>query len=103
MNQLKGYQRKFLKGLAHNTQPTVFVGQKGISDAVIKAAEDSLNKHELIKIKFIDYKEKDQKKEMTGVISEKTAAQQVGMIGHVAILYREHNIKEKRKIQIPRR
>ena len=56
MKKLKGYQKKYLKGLAHGMKPLVFVGQKGLSPAVIKAVDESLKKHELIKLKFIDFK-----------------------------------------------
>jgi hypothetical protein len=31
MEILKGYQKKFLKGLAHGLKPVVFIGQKGLS------------------------------------------------------------------------
>ena len=61
MEKLKGYQKKYLKGLVHSMKPVVFVGQKGLSPAVTKAVDESLEKHELIKIKFVDFKEKGQK------------------------------------------
>jgi RNA-binding protein len=103
VEKLKGYQRKYLKSLAHGMKPLVFVGQKGLSPTVIRAVHESLEKHELVKIKFIDFKEKSRKKEMAGSIEEQTASELVGMIGHIAIFYREHKDPEKRKIQVPKR
>ena len=62
MEILKGYQKKFLKGLAHGLKPVVFIGQKGLSEGLVKSVRDAFQQHELIKIKFIDFKEKEQKK-----------------------------------------
>ncbi len=103
MENLKGYQKKYLKGLAHGMKPLVFVGQKGISASVIKAVNESLDTHELIKVKFIDFKDKDQKKKITTAIEKETASARVGMIGHMAIFYRRQKDPEKRKIQVPKR
>jgi len=103
VENLKGYQKKYLKGLAHGMKPLVFVGQKGISASVIKSASESLDTHELIKVKFIDFKEKDQKKKIAAAIEKETASVLVGMIGHMAIFYRRQRDPEKRKIQVPKR
>ena len=102
MEKLKGYQKKYLKGLAHGMKPLVFVGKKGLSSSVTKAVDESLEKHELIKIKFIDFKEKDRKKEIAGDIEKETASELVGMIGHIAIFYRQQKDPEKIKIHVPR-
>jgi RNA-binding protein len=59
--------------------------------------------HELIKIKFNEFKEKEQKKEVSGMIEKKTGAEMIGMIGHTAIFYRQQKDAEKRKIVIPNR
>ncbi len=100
MEKLKGYQKKYLKGLAHGMKPLVFVGQKGISPALTEAVDESLEQHELIKVKFIDFKEKSQKEEIAGVIEKETASELVGMIGHIAIFYRQQKNPEKIKIDI---
>jgi len=103
VKKLKGYQKKYLKGLVHGMKPVVFVGQKGLSPTVTWAVHESLEKHELIKVKFGDFKEKSQKKEMAAVIVKETASKLVGMIGHIAIFYRQQKDPEKRKIQVPKR
>jgi RNA-binding protein len=103
VGKLKGYQKKYLKGIVHGMKPLVFVGQKGLSPMVTKAVDESLEKHELIKVKFIDFKEKNQKEEISGAIEKETASELVGMIGHVAIFYRQQKDPEKRKINVPKR
>jgi RNA-binding protein len=103
VEKLKGYQKKYLKGLVHGMKPLVFVGQKGLSPTVTTAVDESLEKHELIKVRFIDFKEKDQKKEMVGIIEKETESELVGMVGHIAIFYRQQRDPEKRKIHVPKR
>jgi len=98
---MKGYQKKYLKGLAHTLKPTVFVGQKGAVASVVKALDEALDKHELIKVKFVEFKEKAQKEEILAVLEQKASAVRVGMIGHVATLYRQQKDPEKRKITVP--
>ena len=39
---------------------------------------------------------------MAGVIEKETASELVGMIGHVAIFYRQQKDTEKRKIKVPK-
>ncbi|MGD1973416.1 MAG: YhbY family RNA-binding protein [Desulfobacterales bacterium] len=101
MKKLTGLQAKYLRGLAHGLKPVVFVGQKGVTDALIASTEQAFDRHELIKIKFIDFKEKKQKNEIAKVIAVKTGCLMVGMIGHVAIFYRQHDDPEKRKVVLP--
>ena len=102
MKKLTGHQAKYLRGLAHGLKPVVFVGQKGITDAVIASTEQALNRHELIKIKFIDFKEKKQKKEIAEAIETKTGCSMAGMIGHIAIYYKQHNDPDKRRVVLPK-
>jgi len=103
VEKLKGVQKKYLRGLAHSEKPLVFVGQKGITPALIKAVDEALETHELIKVKFLEFKEKDQKDEVSGIIEKETGSEIVGMIGHVAIFYRCQKDPEKRKIILPKR
>lgn len=101
MNKLKGFQKKYLRGLAHGLKPVVLLGQGGLTDSVIRSIDQALNTHELIKVKFNDFKEKEQKTEITKKITETGDCEQVGMIGHTAIFFREQSDPEKRKIKIP--
>ncbi len=101
MAKLRGFQKKHLRGLAHNLKPVVQIGKEGITEGVIRAVEEGLFRHELIKIKFTDFKE--QKEALTGEIEIKTGSERVGMIGHMALLYRQQVDPEKRKIVLPQR
>ncbi len=101
MNKLKGYQKKYLRGMAHSLKPIVFIGQKGMTDAVNREMNIALDTHELVKLKFLEFKEKKQKIDIINRIEEKTHCRMAGMIGHIAIFYRQHNDPEKRKINLP--
>jgi RNA-binding protein len=95
---LKGSQKKYLKALAHGLKPVVFIGQKGLTPTLAKALDDALNAHELIKVRFIDFKEKDQKNALTMEIEKNHGCSKVSLVGHIAIFYRMHKDPKKRKI-----
>lgn len=82
-------------------KPVVLIGQKGATDALSTAIDEALNNHELIKIKFIEFKEKQQKQEVLHWAEKKVGCQLVGLIGHMAIIFRQHEDVEKRKIRLP--
>jgi RNA-binding protein len=99
MNKLTGAGRKYLRSIAHELKPFVQVGKSGVSDGLIAAVKEALDQHELIKCRFVEFK--NEKKTLAPEIAKRAQCEQVGMIGHVAIYYREHNDPEKRKIRIP--
>jgi len=101
MEALKGFQKKFLKGRAHGLKPVVFLGQKGLTANLMDSIHEALNTHELIKVKFIEFKEKKQKAGMAETIEAESGCQLVGLIGHIAIFYRAHTDPDKRKIKLP--
>ena len=99
MDKLTGIQRKYLRGLAHHLRPLVIVGAKGVTGQLVGSVDLALKDHELIKVKFGEFK--DSKKELSEEIAARTKSEQVGMIGNVAIFYRPHPEREKRKIKLP--
>jgi RNA-binding protein len=98
---LKGSQRKYLRGLAHGLKPVVLIGLKGATGAVTDALQGALEHHELVKIKFIESKDKADKTRMLEDLQRSTGAQLVGSLGHTAIFYRAHPDPEKRRIVLP--
>lgn len=101
MQELNGFQKKHLRGLAHALQPVVYVGQKGVTAAVVDSLEAALSKHELVKVKFVENKEKDTKRMVSAELEKRTGSCLAGLIGHVAILFRSHPDPDKRKIHLP--
>jgi len=99
MDKLKGSQRKYLRAQAHHLNPLVIIGTKGVTDNLIGSVDLALKDHELIKIKFSEFKEA--KKEISEDMAKATKSEVVGIIGNIAILYRRQQDPEKRKIKIP--
>lgn len=48
---LNTIQKNHLKTLAHHLQPVVMVGANGLTEAVLREAEQALLHHELLKIR----------------------------------------------------
>jgi RNA-binding protein len=103
MMELQGFQRKYLRGLAHGEKPLVLVGQAGLTEGLLAAVNGALDRHELIKVKFNEFKEKRQKEDVARRIEASTGATLVGLIGHTAIFYRMHPDPDRRRIRLPRR
>lgn len=87
MKELSGRQRRELKSRAHHLNPVVQIGQKGLTENVKKAFEKTIDDHELIKVKFVDFKE--DRRDLSLDLSRETGASLVDIIGNVAIFYRE--------------
>ena len=100
MTQLTPTQRKELRGLAHHLEPVVLIGKGLLSANVVREIKDALNAHELIKVKFLDGK--DEKKILAERMVSATDSCLVGVVGNVAILYRQHNEPRKRKVKVTR-
>jgi RNA-binding protein len=99
MEPLTGSQRKYLRGEAHHLKPLVMIGAKGVTTQLIGSVDLALKDHELIKIKFGEFK--DAKKEIAAEIATATKSELVGLIGNIAIFYRPCPQTEKRKIKLP--
>jgi RNA-binding protein len=98
MNDMNSSQRKQLRALAHHLTPVSYVGKNGLSPALIESVRVALDDHELIKVKFIEGKE--ERKASSEKIAAETDSNLVGLIGNIAILYREHPDPEKRTIAL---
>ncbi|RMD79448.1 MAG: YhbY family RNA-binding protein [Chloroflexi bacterium] len=93
---MKPAQRAYLRRLAHPLPVTVMIGKHGLTENVLSKIEQELDAHELIKMRFLDYK--DLKKPLLEAIVATTGAELVATIGHTAILYRQHSDPAQRKI-----
>ncbi len=95
---LNSTQRKVLRGLAHELKPVVQIGKNGLTEALIQSVSRAFDEHELIKIRFLGFK--DDKKEFSHQIAGRLQGDVIGLIGNIAILYRQHADPEKRKIKL---
>jgi RNA-binding protein len=82
--------------LAHHLDPVVMIGKSGLTEGVVAATAKALKAHELIKVRFLEHK--DEKETLSEQLATATECDMAGIIGHVAILYKEHPDPEKREI-----
>ncbi|MCP4898922.1 MAG: YhbY family RNA-binding protein [bacterium] len=101
MSELKGSDRKYLRGVAHSYKPLVQIGKEGLSDSVISAINAALEAHELIKVKIAA--DRDEREVMVPAMADQLSCDCVGTVGRIAILYRQNPDPEKQKIKVPPR
>ena len=95
--QLNNKQKKFLKAKAHALKPVITIGNKGISENLISELNESLDAHELLKIKLPGVEKKDRSMLLTEVC-EKTKAHEIGLIGRIGIVFRP---RKESKFELP--
>ncbi len=97
MIELTSKQRKILEKAAHSLEPVVIIGQGGVSENLEKHIQNAFNTHELIKVKFNEYKE--DKHLYSKDIEEKTDSTLVRIIGNTAIFYKMAENPEDRQFK----
>ena len=90
---LTNAQIRTLKAQAQRLKATLKVGKEGLSPQFVSALDDALKHHELVKVKFDDFKE--QKKELSPQLAEKTGSHLVTRVGNVVVLYRAKANKDE--------
>jgi len=94
---LDAIQLRFLRGLAHDLNPVVMIGQKGMSDGVRVELDEALSRHELVKIRVIA-EEREERDEIIKSLARDTKSELVQKVGHTATFYRRAT---KAKILLP--
>jgi RNA-binding protein len=97
---LKGSARTYLRGLAHNLSPVVWIGKEGLTDAVTQSVVDAFSSAELVKVKLLGA-DREERRTLAAAVEIAAGCECVGTIGGIAILYRMHPDPEKRRIKIP--
>ena len=96
--ELEGFQRKYLRQLAHPSRPMVQVGEAGVTNAVRAAIDAALLDHELIKVRL---RRPENKQKAAQDLAGGVGAALCGLVGHTVILYRPH--PETPRIAVPER
>jgi RNA-binding protein len=86
MLSLTNPQIRDLRAQAQRLKATLKVGKEGLSPQFLASLDDTLKHHELVKVKFDEFKE--QKKELAPQLAEKSRSHLVTRIGNVVVLYR---------------
>lgn len=81
-------QIKFLRGIGHHINPIIIIGQHGVTDSLMEELENSLDHHELLKIK-IAAGEREDRKAIIEHILQQTKAEKIQAIGKTLLIFRQ--------------
>lgn len=76
-----------LKAAAQRMKATFKIGKAGLSPQFLQSVDEGFKHHELLKIKFDEFKE--EKKQLAPVLAEKTSSHLIMQVGNVVVLYRK--------------
>ena len=96
---ITGKQRSYLKKLAHDLDPIVFIGKNDLTENIIKEIDSLLELRELVKVKIQEGSLLDAK-ETANEVADMLGAEFVQAIGRKFGLYRR--AKEDPQIVLPR-
>jgi len=85
---LTSRQIRYLRGLTHQLQPVVMVGEKGLSANVMAEIDAALAHHELVKIKLRG--DRETRAAWAAEIAQNCGAEAVHSIGQVACFFRRN-------------
>ncbi|MEJ2095418.1 MAG: ribosome assembly RNA-binding protein YhbY [Gammaproteobacteria bacterium] len=91
-------QEKYLRTLAHDKKPVIWLGQHGLTDQVLAEIESALKQHELIKIK-VRVGEREERDRIISEICRQTTSENVQKIGNTITIFRRNT--EKPRIPLP--
>ena len=95
--RLSGRQKRHLRALAQRLEPVVWVGEAGLAPGVVRALDEALAAHELVKVRM---RSPEDKRALAAELARATGATLAGLVGHTAILYRPD--PDEPRIELPR-
>jgi len=99
--ELTSKQRAQLRGIANGLDTIVHIGKDGISDNLVKQADDALDAREMIKCK-VQENSMLTAQEACSQLARLTRSEEVQVIGTKFVLFRQHYDKSRRKIILVR-
>lgn len=90
---LRRSQVAYLRARAHGRKPIVRLGQRGLTDAVVRELERALDDHELVKIRLAA--DRETRRTLVADLCERTGAQTVQQLGATATLFRRNRDKPR--------
>jgi RNA-binding protein len=97
--ELTGKQRRHLRGLGHHLGAVLQVGHEGVTETVVRQADQQLEAHELIKVK-VSENAPQERHETAELLAARCDAQVAQVLGRTALLYRQR--KQTPAIVLPK-
>jgi RNA-binding protein len=91
-------QKKYLRRLGHALHPLVLVGQRGLTEGVVNELRQTLNDHELVKVRA-RVGVRGNRDLVLGRLAADTGSELVHQIGNVGLFYKKNS--KLSKILIP--
>jgi RNA-binding protein len=95
---LSSKQRGTLSSIAQTRSCLVTLGRAGMSPELVAQLSSLLERHELVKLRFGDFKES--RAETAAALAEAAGCEIVRMIGNVAIFWRRNPDPGKRSVDV---
>ncbi len=92
-------QRAFLRGMSNPLDPILHAGKGGLSDLMVKQADDALTARELLKGRVLETSPTPVR-ELANALAARVSAEVVSVIGRTFVLYRPN--PEKPVIRLPK-
>ncbi len=92
LESLSNFQIRKFKAAAQHLEPMFKLGKAGLTDGFVRSISEALDKHELVKIRFVEFKEK--KKELAPQLAEMTSSHLIMRVGNVMVLHRPRKTSE---------
>jgi RNA-binding protein len=86
MQPLTNPELRKLKARAQRLEPLFKVGKAGLSETFVSSINQALDSHELLKVKFAEFKE--EKNALAPALAQKTASHLIMRVGNVAVYFR---------------
>ena len=86
---LSSTHKKTLRRLAHDLKPIVWIGDAGLSRAVLSEIESALVRHQIIKVR-VRASDRDERRRFIERICAESKAELVQRVGHTATFYRRN-------------
>ena len=92
---MKESEKAWLRGRGQLLEATVRLGRQGVSADFLAELNRCLDRSELVKIKFLEFK--DQRKTLAPQIAGQSNSALVGVVGHTALFFRQQAEPAKRR------
>ena len=96
---LNGKQRAYLRSIANTIDTILIIGKGGITEQVVKQADDALTAREIIKGKVLESSELNSR-QAADILSEEVSSDVVQVIGSKFVLYRQN--PDEPQIKLPK-
>lgn len=97
MTVLTEPQKKRLRSKGHDLKPVVMIGNKGLTESVLKEIGLALEHHELIKIKA-SVGDREERNEVFDKIVEEHHAILIQRVGNIALFFKRNGEQSKIKL-----